>query len=218
MSNLCNPVSLFFSFTHSHLIIVLSVFVLIFFLLPASLWHSNPSYPLSLGCIAPLQSLLALAHLTPFRLLSYFLPSLFVFHPLLFLLFSCFWGILAYWGMDQPVSLYRDNPEPGAAPTSSLTSGYMSEIQLRFQAVSPEQSCEPDTVLILSGNEVFNPELLKKSGQNVEQRVICTYTDTFRPWVTLWPSWALQKRKDSGEVDLLSQYGQAQWFHMVRES
>lgn len=94
----------------------------------------------------------------------------------------------------------------------------MSEIQLRFLAVFLERGCGPDTVLILSGNEVFNPALLKKRGQNESKEPLVLTRTPLGPGLPCGPAEPCKKRKDSGEVDQLLRCGQAQWFHMVRET
>lgn len=57
---------------------------------------------------------------------------------------------------------------------------------------------EPGTALTLSGNESvqLNSDRWKGAEMGGERSCWGTYTDTFRPRVTLRPSWSLQQRKD----------------------
>ena len=201
------------------------------FTMPPSVWHSNPSSLLSTRCTAPLKSLVSLAHLTSFPALSYFhtLPS--VCLPLLFPPFSCCvcvggggWGVgggghsylMRDWAIVRRNSRpSQRQPRTGTRPPKTFSHQAACPCQIAWQEFcsDPEQSLwrweawhcpNPFRKWSVQSNAA------EWKREEWEQRATCTYADTFRTWVTLWPGWALQQSKDSGEELLLSQRTQAQ--------
>lgn len=142
-------------------------------------WHSNPCYPLSLHCNAPLNSRLSLSHWMLFLLLPYSL--LCVSSP------SCFY-------------LVKTNH------SENNQSGSLTEIQ-HISWAEKEVWHRPNPFRKLSVHSWWKGGRMKAEG--------CTYADTFRSWVTLWASWALQQSTDCGEENPLLQHLQALTFESL---